>query len=252
MGRSSKITRSRSGPIARGRQSQPRIASMCPVPPTEARRCPGAGSRRPQCQSRASSAASILPVQSTAPVSATIANRQAPPSVFLDVNLTQRDDGGVDAFYSANYGLLVRSLTVVAGSSAVAEDAVQEAFVRLLPRWRRVSRYDQPQAWVRRVALNLILSDRRRRARMNEESSLDDQAGRAQVSSDEESSADLARAIQSLPPELRALIVLTYFFDLDVKAVASELSLAEGTVKSRLHRARKQLAEYLGSEWQYA
>ena len=58
--------------------------------------------------------------------------------------------------YAACYGRLVGLLTLAAGSQAEAEDVVQEAFIRLLLRWERVCRYDDPEAWVRRVAFRLL------------------------------------------------------------------------------------------------
>ncbi len=67
-----------------------------------------------------------------------------------------------DELYLANYGRLVVQLYAVTGSLAEAEDAVQEAFARASMHWGRVGGYDSPEAWVRRVALNVAFTSMRR------------------------------------------------------------------------------------------
>jgi hypothetical protein len=62
-----------------------------------------------------------------------------------------------ETFYAASYRRLVVQLLGVTGNLHDAEDAVQEAFARAAVRWRRVSEYEAPEAWVRRVAFNLAL-----------------------------------------------------------------------------------------------
>ena len=65
-------------------------------------------------------------------------------------------------FFAAEYPQVVRLLTVVLHDGAAAEDLAQEAFVRLHRHWTKVSGYESPEAWVRRVALNRAFSWRRR------------------------------------------------------------------------------------------
>src|SRR3546814_11468106 len=79
--------------------------------------------------------------------------------------VTVDEDDTFAAFYAATYARSVGRLTLVAGSRGVAEDAVQEAFVRLLPTWSRVSRYEEPSAWVRRVAYNILIDRQSARGR---------------------------------------------------------------------------------------
>ncbi len=71
-----------------------------------------------------------------------------PPEVELD-------SFGFDAFFAREYPRLVTLLTAVTGSRPVAEEIGQEAMLRAHQRWARISRYDLPAAWLRRVALNL-------------------------------------------------------------------------------------------------
>ena len=84
---------------------------------------------------------------------------QLPPLEFDAPN----DD--FDAFFLSTYDSLTRSLTAAFGDRELASEAVQEAFVRANTRWRRVRRLDNPAAWVRRVAINLLRDQHRRRGR---------------------------------------------------------------------------------------
>lgn len=166
--------------------------------------------------------------------------RRSAPSVAVDVPADPRD------LYAACYGRLVQVLTLVAGSRAEAEDVVQEAFVRLVPRWSKISTYDDPEAWVRSVAFK-ILSNRFRRSRnavaASRRVSLAVQT--SEVSGD---SVDVGRALAALPLEQREVVVLHHLLDLPVAEIAASLGVPVGTVKSRLSRARDALAPLLREE----
>lgn len=75
---------------------------------------------------------------------------------------------GFDEFYASNYGRFVVQVFAITGNLADAEDAVQEAFARASSRWRWIGAYASPEAWVRRVALNLAFTGRRRARRLLE------------------------------------------------------------------------------------
>lgn len=146
---------------------------------------------------------------------------------------------GFSEFYVATYLRLVGSLTLIGGSRTDAEDAVQEAMVRAADRWRKLSRYDDPAAWVRRVALNLL--------RNNHRSSTRRRAAQARLLAPEAhldpdpASGTLRDQIADLSLEQRQVIVLHYVYGLSVEQIANELSVRPGTVKSRLSRARSTL-----------
>jgi RNA polymerase sigma-70 factor (ECF subfamily) len=146
--------------------------------------------------------------------------------------------------YVASFARLVRVVALVGGDPAETEDIVQKAFARLLPRWRVIAEYDDPEAWVRKVAFRL-LSKRRRRLRRHA-----DQCEGASRLSDppSETGIDVLRALQALPLGQRQVLVLHHLLDLPVAAVAAELAVPEGTVKSRLSRARSAMAALLGEE----
>jgi RNA polymerase sigma-70 factor (ECF subfamily) len=144
--------------------------------------------------------------------------------------------------YTACYPRLVGVIGAITGDRDEAEEAVQDAFVRLLGRWPVVSQYDDPEAWLRKVALGRI-SNRHRKARNGLRALLRLGAGGA-VEGPTGDSVDLARALAALPREQRAAIVLQHL-GLGIGQIAAELGVAEGTVKSRLSRARVALAPLL-------
>lgn len=153
---------------------------------------------------------------------------------------TTRD---AEAFYAGSYPRLVGILALAAGNRPDAEEVVQEAFVRLLPRWSKVSGYDDPEAWVRSVAFRL-LSNRFRRSR-NGAAALARVDPAAVAPPPDGLAVDLRRALLELPLAQRQVVVLHYLLDRPVEAVATELGIATGTVKSRLSRARVTLGPLL-------
>ncbi|MEU8224746.1 SigE family RNA polymerase sigma factor [Kribbella sp. NPDC048915] len=148
---------------------------------------------------------------------------------------------GLREFYSAHQPRLVGVIALLTGSRAEAEDIVQEAFVRLVPRWAKVSRYEAPEAWVRLVAVRLAANRHRDGNRF---AKLFHQMPAGHVPDPAEGfSGDLERALAGLPMPTRQVVVLHYVCDLSVAQVADTLGIAEGTVKSRLSRARDALSE---------
>lgn len=155
------------------------------------------------------------------------------------------DAGDVRAFYAAAYPQLVRVLALASGDVAEAEEVVQEAFIRLLPRWEAIGQYDDPEAWVRKVAFRL-LANRQRRARLARR--LLPGLARPHAPSPTGDRVDVSRALAMLPLSQREVVVLHHLLDLPVEQVAAELGVPAGTVKSRLARARVALAPLLGLE----
>ena len=156
-----------------------------------------------------------------------------------------RADHGDDfeAFYLASYPRLVGQLTALTGSLEDAEDAVQEAFARASTRWGRLRAYDSPEAWVRRVAINLATSGlRRARRHLAALARLDEPAAEAAQRVDR---LAIEAGMPRLPLRFRQVLVLYYGADLSVEQVAEQLRLPAGTVKSRLARARAALGAYL-------
>ncbi|MFI7603923.1 RNA polymerase sigma factor [Micromonospora sp. NPDC049366] len=155
----------------------------------------------------------------------------------------ERPDGvDFDAIYHAHFRSLTVQLTAYCGDLSQAQDLVQEAFCRAFARWSRVSRYDDPVAWVRRVAWNLATT-RWRRLR----------TARSWLSRQREETVPgpgpdrvaLTAALALLPLQHRRAVVLYHLADMSVSEIARQEGVAEGTVKSWLHRGRAALATHL-------
>lgn len=151
---------------------------------------------------------------------------------------TATEGNTVEALFRSEYVKLVRALTLACGNADDAADAVQDAFVQAERHWRRVSTYEQPGAWLRRVAVNRLANrrrgDRRRQAYL-------DRTVPHPVEIDVPD-VDLQAAINALPRGQRMVIGLHYLADLPVDEIAEAMSVSPGTVKSQLHDARNALA----------
>lgn len=148
----------------------------------------------------------------------------------------------LEDFYAFAYPRLVRALTVMAASRAEAEELVQDAFVKLVPRWDRVGKYDQPESWIRQVAVRTLISRRRRwRVALAAQASL---AVEEADASSAEDRLDVRAALDRLPVLHRVVLVLHHGYGMPLQAISDELGVPVGTVKSRLTRGR---AAFVGS-----
>lgn len=133
-----------------------------------------------------------------------------------------------------------------------AEDLYQETWLRAV---KNISQYDQSrpfEPWLTRICVNTYRNTLRRIARSpllsfrtNEEKDAFLQSVPAPSNPDY---SDLYSAVDSLPKKLRLSVILYYFQDMDISATAQVLGISEGTVKSRLSKARKSLKEVLNNE----
>jgi RNA polymerase sigma factor (sigma-70 family) len=145
--------------------------------------------------------------------------------------------------FRTDYEAVVRTVYLILHDRERARDITQDAFIELLTRWRQVSRYQRPDAWVRRVAIRMAIRQLRREARRPWIERAMDPATMPQPAD-----IDVLRAIRALSPLHRAVIVLYYFEDRPVAEVADITGLSHGASKVALHRARKRLAQLLGED----
>jgi len=143
---------------------------------------------------------------------------------------------GFESFFRKTFPVLVRLLSVGADD---VDDAVQEAFLEAHLRWEQVSRYDDPGAWVRRVAIRRLQNRQRGRGRALRAVSRIGLAG--EISSPSGADVDLVSAIRRLPPRQRMAVALYYYADSAIQDVADSMGVTTGTVKASLHAARAQL-----------
>ena len=127
----------------------------------------------------------------------------------------------------------------------LAEEMAQEAFLKIfrsLGRWRRDAKFS---TWMFSVALNHYRTTLRRHIPPSVElSELDAATGAGDLAGEMDAAANddlVRRAVTLLPPKYRDVIVMFYFMQQDVAETAATLGTKPGTIKARLHRARKLL-----------
>ena len=158
---------------------------------------------------------------------------------------TGSDSADFDAFYFATVRRVVLYLYAVSGDRSEAQDIAQEAFARAWQHWPKVSRYTDPEGWVRTVAWRLTANRwrglRRRLAALG-------RLGPPVEATDGPSPDRVAvvDALQRLPEPQRQAVALHYLLDMSVADIAASAGVPAGTVKARLSRARTTLAGLLG------
>jgi RNA polymerase sigma-70 factor (sigma-E family) len=152
-----------------------------------------------------------------------------------------------DNFVAAHVDGLLRTAYLIVWDEGEAEDLVQECLLKVARRWPRVRRMEQPQAYARRILVNLALDGARRRAQRRREL----EPGMPPILSaidplqTLETRAELLQALGQLHERQRAVLVLRYFNDLTEAQVADVLGCSPGTVKSSASRGLARLREAL-------
>lgn len=150
-------------------------------------------------------------------------------------------------WYEREFHSVVGLLLVLSGSRTAAEELAQDAFIAAHRKWETIRVYDDPGAWVRRVAINRARSWGRRRSA--EARAYAKHVGRTRTLPTEmpESADTFWSAVRSLPKRQAQIVALHYFDDRSVDDIADLLEITSGTVKTQLHRARKTLATRLNA-----
>jgi RNA polymerase sigma-70 factor (sigma-E family) len=150
--------------------------------------------------------------------------------------------------FERDYTALQRLAYLMLGDRDLAEDVVQEVFLRTFSGWHRLREPESAGAYLRAGVVNTCRSRMRRRyaeqrantAVTRPEASEDDQTADAGTAN--WMAAAVLGAVRTLPPRQRAAIVLRYYADLSEAEMAATLHCAPGTVKSQLSKARATLA----------
>lgn len=150
-----------------------------------------------------------------------------------------------EALFRQSYRPIVQSLSLAHGDQAVVEDAVQEAFVQVCNKWNRIARYDDPAAWVRRVAINNKLRNAHRSTSRRSAAALRLVAEHRDVQPPTEPATELMAALEALAPRQRLAAVLYYVDDLSTAEVADAMEVSEGSVSQHLNRARAALRTHM-------
>jgi RNA polymerase sigma-70 factor (ECF subfamily) len=154
-----------------------------------------------------------------------------------------RDPDSFDDFYTATVRRLISQVHVMTGDLAEAEDSVQEAFARAWLRWGRVSRYADPEAWVRTVAFRISVSSWRKA--VNRTSAHRRGGAGADLPGLSPDYVAIVAALRQIPFEQRQAIVLHHLAGLSVEDIARQHKLPVNTVKARLARGRRALQPLL-------
>ena len=168
----------------------------------------------------------------------------------------RRDSAAWGKLVSGHQEPAFRLAYLLLGDPDDAEDVAQEAFIRA---WQALDRFDADRPlrpWLLRIVSNLARNRRRSIgrylaavARFAQENP--DASHITQDTFSEEDSAALWQALQKVKLNYRAVIYLRYFLDLSEAEMAEVLDVAQGTIKSRLHRALKQLREIIEQDYEY-
>jgi len=153
-----------------------------------------------------------------------------------------------NTWYRSEYHQVVSLVHVLSGSRWAAEELTQDAFLEAHRRWDRIGAYDDPGAWVRKVAVNKARSWGRRRGA--EARAYAKHLGRSRdLPAELPASADAFwSAVRSLPERQSQIVALHYHDDRSVDDIGAMLGISSGTVKTQLHRARKTLATKLDTD----
>lgn len=144
-----------------------------------------------------------------------------------------------DEFVAGRSAALWRSAWLLTGDAHKAEDLVQTALARTYPHFARIGAAEQFEAYVRTTMYRTYASWWRRRWTAEVPGEIED--GSAAADSDPAVRHDIRRALDQLPRQQRAVVVLVYFEDLTGPQAAELLGVSVGTVKSTLHRALARL-----------
>ena len=148
-------------------------------------------------------------------------------------------------WYRSEYHQVVALVFVLSGSRWAAEELTQDAFTEAHRRWATIGAYDDPGAWVRKVAVNKARSWGRRRGAEARAYAKHTFRARELPNEMPESADGFWAAVRSLPDRQAQIVALHYLDDRPIDEIADLLDIAPGTVKTQLHRARITLATRL-------
>jgi RNA polymerase sigma-70 factor (ECF subfamily) len=147
-----------------------------------------------------------------------------------------------------SYPQSVRTAYLILGNRPDAEDAVQEAFLRAWKFPNSLAKETSVRPWLYRVVVNTCYSKLRqdiaRRERRDPDHDVDITLLDVEAADRFAATNDVTRALKDLPVHLRVVVILRYYADLSEREIAIAIGRKPGTVKSRLHEARRRLADH--------
>jgi RNA polymerase sigma-70 factor (sigma-E family) len=150
------------------------------------------------------------------------------------------------ALVAASLPHLRRTAYLMCGNWHHAEDAAQEALIRVYRSWRRVDRREGLLAYARSTTVRILIDQSRRPWRREKSIDLPESIQAVDPTAEVDERESMVRALSSLSPGRRACVVLRYYHDLTVAETARALGCSEGTVKSQTSDALKALRPLVG------
>jgi len=177
----------------------------------------------------------------------------ADPELILQ--LQRGDLGALGGLYDRHRNLVYRTALAITGDKEAAADLLHDTFLRLFRFGHRIDPDRPLEPWLYRMTANMSYTWIKQRGRwrqalrdMADNVSRESQVTPPQQVERNEAWLEVRKALQSISPEKRVVVVLYYLNDLTINEIAEILELPGGTVKSRLHYGRRALKKHFGLE----
>ncbi len=173
---------------------------------------------------------------------------------MFDTQICVAKETDFRAVYDANITLLLKVATRIVNDSDVAEDLVHDSLIKMHERALVFPSMDDVKYWLLRVVKNASLNyvKRRNREKMAYEKFL--KTDRPEVETGEtnllrtDTQEKIKRSLEKLPMNLKVVLILREYAELNYKEIGNILDITEGNVKVRVFRAREQLAKLIGED----
>ncbi|GHU23690.1 RNA polymerase subunit sigma-24 [Spirochaetia bacterium] len=174
-------------------------------------------------------------------------------NLFRNEAIVGEPASGVDfrKLYDRVFPILFRVAYRIAGTEEAAEDMCQEAFFRLYEKNMVFPSEDDAKYWLIRVVKNASINYAKRKLRerkayqkaLNEVSRIEETGERSLIN--KETQAEVKEALDKLPENLRIVLILKEYGEMNYKDIGKTLGISEGNVKVRVFRARERLMKIL-------
>ncbi len=169
--------------------------------------------------------------------------------------MKEGDKTSFDLLYEKYKNMTLRTAYLITGDRSYSEDVVQDTFVKVYLHCKELKNDSGFKAWMMQILVRTAYKCGRKK---NRELPDDEVLQKADIGSNislleqvimQEEAKAVAGAVRELPIKQRAVVVLFYYQGYQINEIAGILGCLEGTVKSRLHTARKQLKRALESDF---
>ncbi len=158
------------------------------------------------------------------------------------------DEASFEGWARSRTPALLRLATALTGNREDAADLVQDALVKVYPRWSSVRVMDRPEGYVTRIMVNRHISDRRRADRAVRRDALFAPVEIPPADGGALDRAELVPALQTLGARQRSVLILRYYLDWPDDRIAEALGCTEGTVRSQASRGLAAVRARLAGE----